>query len=389
VRPSRNVTVLAASLFGLALGEELWQAYMPAYLTALGASGVVVGLFGSLRDLLDGIYQYPGGWLADRFGRRRALLTFTLIATAGYAMFALAPGWPLAFLGLFGVMAWKSGAFPTTFAVIGDSLPRDRRAVAFSVQSILIRLPRVIGAPLGGMLIVSAGMIAGVRASLAMTIVLALVVLLVQYLGFNEDGRSPGVDQAGFRVVWARMPAVLKRLLAAECFIRIGEGIAASFIVLFVTGDRGLTASQYGVLYAIQQTVAIASYLPGGRMADLTGRRPIVGLTFVFFALFPLAVRMAPSFGWFIGAFFVGGLKEIGEPARKSLIVDLSPDDIRARTVGVYYTIRNLLVVPAGALGGFLWQRASHLPLEVACAVGAVGVIVFLVTSRDTPATAR
>jgi hypothetical protein len=98
---------------------------------------------------------------------------------------------------------------------------------------------------------------------------------------------------------------------------------------------------------------------------------------------------MAPSFGWFIGAFFVGGLKEIGEPARKSLIVDLSPDDIRARTVGVYYTIRNLLVVPAGALGGFLWQRASHLPLEVACAVGAVGVIVFLVTSRDTPATAR
>lgn len=54
---NRNVAVLAASLFGLALGEELWQAYIPAYLTALGASGLIVGLFGSCKDLLDGVYQ--------------------------------------------------------------------------------------------------------------------------------------------------------------------------------------------------------------------------------------------------------------------------------------------------------------------------------------------
>src|SRR4026207_851267 len=87
--PHPNVSVLAASLFGLALGEELWQAYMPAYLTAPGASGLVGGLFGSCKDLLDGLYQYPGGWLADRVGRRRTLLLFTALATAGYAVYAM------------------------------------------------------------------------------------------------------------------------------------------------------------------------------------------------------------------------------------------------------------------------------------------------------------
>src|SRR4030095_400922 len=56
---NRNVAVLAASLFGLALGEELWQAYVPAYLTALGAGGLAVGAFGSCKDLLDSAYQYP------------------------------------------------------------------------------------------------------------------------------------------------------------------------------------------------------------------------------------------------------------------------------------------------------------------------------------------
>ena len=48
----------------------------------------------------------------------------------------------------------------------------------------------------------------------------------------------------------------------------------------------------------------------------------------------------------------------------------------------MYYAIRNLLVVPAGVVGGLLWQRSPALPLEVASAVSAVGLIVFVVTAR-------
>jgi MFS family permease len=378
----RNVAVLAGSLFGLALGEELWQAYIPTYLTALGAGAVAVGLFGSSKDLLDSLFQYPGGWLADRFGRRRALLTFTALAMAGYATYALAPSWPVVFVGLLGVMAWKAGAFPTTFAVIGDSLPRERRAVAFSVQSVLIRLPRVIGAPLGGLLIAGFGMVAGIRVALLVTLVLALVVWMVQYYGYREDHRAPAHATSGhLRDVLSGMPSSLTRLLAADCLVRIGEGMAASFVILFVTEVRAFSAAEYGVLYAIQQAVAIAFYLPGGRIADMSGRTPVVMLTFVFFAAFPLAVRFASSFPALVAAFVVGGLKEIGEPARKSLIVDLAPDHQRARTVGAYYAIRNFLVVPAGLIGGLLWQRGPHLPLEAAFIVSGIGALVFALTS--------
>lgn len=35
---NRNVTVLAASIFGLGLGEEMWQSFLPLYLAALGAN---------------------------------------------------------------------------------------------------------------------------------------------------------------------------------------------------------------------------------------------------------------------------------------------------------------------------------------------------------------
>jgi MFS family permease len=372
----RNVAILAASLFGMALGEELWQAYLPAYLSALGATGLVVGLFTSFRDLLDSAYQYPGGWLADRVGPRRALLIFTALAIVGYAIYAVAHSWPLVFVGLLGVMAWKAGAFPATFALVGNSLPAGRRAVAFSVQSVLVRVPRVIGAPVGGMLIAALGIVEGVHTALLATLVLAAGVLALQRYGYRDDPAPP------HRAGRTPLPSSLRRLLAADCLVRIGEGVASSFIVLFVLQVRHLSAVDYGLLYAVQQTVSIASYLPGGRIADRTGRGWLVALTFVFFALFPLAVRLAATFPMLVAAFCIGGLKEIGEPARKSLIVDLAPEHQRARAVGAYYGIRNLVVVPAGIAGGLLWQQAPSLPLEVACGVGLAGAAVFVISSR-------
>ncbi len=379
----RNVAILAVSIFALGLGEELWQPFLPQYLTALGASGFIVGLFSSAKDLLDGLYQYPGGWVTDRWGRKRALSLFTLTALCGYAVYALAWHWAVTFVGLALVMGWKAGAFPTTFAVIGDALPPEQRALGFSVQSILVRVPRVIGAPLGGLLIAAQGVTTGVRIAAGLTLLVAIVVLIVQQRGYRESVRATNNDDGTpLRAIFARMPAALKRLLLAECLVRFGEAIAAAFIVLYVTNVLGYSAPAFGALYALQQTVSLLSYLPAGRWADVTGRRPLIALTFLFFALFPLAVQNAHSLGWLIVAFIIGGAKEMGEPARKALIVDLSDPMQRGRAVGVYYTIRNLLIVPAGALGGLLWARAPHWPLVTGFVVGMAGLLVFWFTER-------
>ncbi len=380
---NRNVAVLALSIFGLGLGEEFWQSYLPKYLAALGASGVAVGLFSSLKDLLDGLYQYPGGWAGDRFGRKRALTLFTLTAICGYALYALAWHWVVVFIGLALVMAWKAGAFSVTFAVIGDALPQGRRVMAFSVQSVLVRLPRVIGAPLGGFLIASFGVVAGVRLAVGITLLLAVIVIVIQQRGYSEPVvAEKDFDNTPARAILARMPPELKRLLVAECLVRFGEAIAAAFIVLYITTTLGYSAPAYGTLYALQQMVSLVMYLPSGRLADLSGRRPLIAMTFLFFALFPLAVQWAQGFTALATAFVIGGLKEMGEPARKAFIVDLADPAERARAVGVYYTICNLLIVPAGTIGGILWTYNPRTPLQIAGIVGMLGLVTFWITSR-------
>src|SRR3972149_903526 len=63
-----NILVLLGTILILGMGEELWIRFVPKYLELLGAGAWGIAAYGTLKDLLDAVYQYPGGWIADRLG---------------------------------------------------------------------------------------------------------------------------------------------------------------------------------------------------------------------------------------------------------------------------------------------------------------------------------
>ena len=376
----RNVSIASAAVFLLGLGEELWKKFLPKYLEALGASTPIIGLFGTAEDFFDAIYQYPGGWIADRLGRRRAFLIFIALASAGYLVYYFASSWPLVFVGLALAMAWQSMASPAIFAVIGDSLPRDRRAMGFTLQSILKRVPIVIAPVIGGAMIVSLGIVKGVHAGLLITLAFAAVTLLLVLKVNIAIKASPATNIAG---VWRSFHSGLKRLLISDVIIRMCEGMTGVLTILYVTNVQGFSTARFGTLIGIQMIVSILVYIPAGKIADRIGRKPFVIVTFFSFALFPLAIVFAMNFGFLVLAFVIGGLREIGEPSRKAMIVDSARDDLRARSVGLYYLIRSLSITPAAAIGGLLWRISPEVPFVVAGVIGLLGTIVFTLTVEE------
>jgi MFS family permease len=376
----RNVVFASAAILLLGFGEELWKRFLPKYLESLGAGTVVIGLFGTVRDFFDAIYQYPGGWLADHLGRRRAFLAFVALASIGYLIYLLSPSWPFVFVGLAFSIAWASMASPAVFAVIGDALPRERRAMGFTLQSMLKRLPMAVAPLIGGALIAATDIRTGVRTGLAITLVLAAIAVLVVGRINLPIIKGASVKMSG---VWRSFHYALKRLLISDIIIRTCEGMADILIILYVTNILGVSVARYGILVAIQLTTSILIYIPAARIADRIGRKPFVVTTFVCFALFPIAVVLSHGFAALVPAFIIGGLREIGEPSRKAMIVDFAEPHLRARSVGLYYLMRSLAITPAAAIGGLLWKIAPQVPFITAGVIGFIGAFVFAVTVEE------
>jgi MFS family permease len=376
----RNVTLASSAIFLLGFGEELWKKFLPKYLEALGASTPIIGLFGTAEDFFDAIYQYPGGWIADRFGRRTAFLIFLTLAFTGYLVYLFGPTWPFAFLGLALVMAWQSMASPAMFAVIGDALPPEKRAMGFSIQSILKRVPVVIAPVIGGLIIAARGIVSGVHLGLLITLGIAtltwFLILLIKVQ--HESHRSTNIFG-----VWASLQKGLKRLLVSDIFIRTCEGMTDVLVILYVTNVLKVSIARFGTLIAIQFVTTLIVYIPAAKAAERVGRWPFVVATFCAFALFPLAIVSARGFGGLIIAFVIGGLREIGEPARKAMIVDFARPQLRARSIGLYYLLRSLAITPAAAIGGWLWKVAPQTPFVIAGVFGSIGTIIFIGTVRE------
>ncbi|HTK75435.1 MAG TPA: MFS transporter [Gemmataceae bacterium] len=378
----RNIIVMLLALLALGAGEELWSRFAPKYLEMLGGGVWVVAAYGTLKDLLDAILPYPGGWLSDHLGRRRALAAFALSAAVGYVIYLIGPSWQWFLVGTCFAVAWNSLALPAIFAVIGDHLPAAKRGTGFSVQSLWKRVPIVIAPPIGGALIAAFGLAAGVRIGFAVSILLAvLAVVIIRHL--YAEAAGPGVVRLRFGEVWRGLDRRLKRLLVADVLARWAEGIPKVFIVLYVLDVLRRAPTEFGWLVSLQMFVATVIYLPLARLADRMNRKPFVLTTFVLFALFPLVLVLVNGTIGLAVAFILAGLREVGEPARKALIVDLCPPAARGRSVGVYYLARGLTVFPASFAGGWLWAIDPSYPFYAAFAIGVVGVVAYGIWGAD------
>jgi len=76
-------------------------------------------------------------------------------------------------------------------------------------------------------------------------------------------------------------------------------------------------------------------------------------------------------------AFAVRGLKEFGEPARKALIIAQARPELRARTYGAYYLIRDCAVTTGSFLGAGLWSLSPQANFIGAAVCGGLGTLWF------------
>ncbi len=373
------------------MGERLAERFLPIYLLALGGGVISIGLLNGLDNFLSAIYAFPGGYLSERIGAKRALLVFNFMAMAGFLMVILIPAWPAVLIGAVFFLAWSAISLPATMGLIAKVLPTNKRTMGVTMHSLVRRFPMALGPILGGLCIGVWGVERGVRIAFSVALALSIMAVLLQQKLIEDDAPPTSADDCTITPeknpwkLFQTMDVSLKRLLVSDILIRFCEQIPYAFVVVWCmqTIAQPVTAFQFGLLTAIEMATAVLVYIPVAHLADKSAKKPFVVITFIFFTFFPLVLLFCQSFLWLIPAFVLRGLKEFGEPTRKALILDLAPESCKAGMYGLYYFIRDVCVSVAAFGGAFLWLVSPTTNFIVAFVFGMLGTIGFACYGTD------
>ena len=378
----RSVAAMLIMVILVGMGEKMAERFLPLYILALGGSNIAIGLLNGMDNLLSALYSFPGGYLSDKLGYKRALLVFNLISLFGYSIVIIFTTWQAVIVGAVFFISWTAISLPATMDLVAATLPSNKRTMGVSMHSLVRRIPMALGPLVGGFLITLYGEKEGVRYAFVAAIILGVVALVLQQVLIKDIHAKKKAESNPLNTL-KFFTSDLRNLLVSDILIRFCEQIPYAFAVVWAVNMNGISPIQFGILTTIEMVTAMLIYIPIAYLADKNTKKPFVFITFIFFTIFPLALLLARSFPWMIIAFIIRGFKEFGEPTRKALIMDLAPEDKKASVFGLYYLIRDVIVSIAAFGGAFLWNISPTVNFLVAFGFGIIGSIYLLLFGRD------
>lgn len=346
----RNRSFVAVSLAVCAayIGIGLVGPVRILYAESRGASLAIISAMASAFLISNFAAQFPAGWLADRWGRRR-LMAAGLVAQALLSLAYIFVSDPVMFVALRFVEGLAGAAIlPSARALIADAVAPEQRGEAYGLFGSFFNAGFLIGPALGGLL-ASTGYTSVFIAAVACRIAaLAIVVIFVPHTAQRYAAARETAGAVRLRDLFA-LPLVGAYILAFGDYLYLGFDLA--LMPLWMHDHLGATTTLIGLAYVAFAAPSIVLSPIGGRVADRSRRSWLIlgfGLGQV-----PLYVMygLAGSIWLVVGLFAVHAvLYSFIQPAVDTHVAAASAEDARARVQGMYATI--------GLAGAFVGANA-------------------------------
>jgi MFS family permease len=373
-----NRNVAGAGLTSLLsdASHEMGTSILPGFLTTLGAPAFVLGLIEGVSDALSSFSKLLGGWISDRFGHRKFIISLGYFITGiSMSLFAIAQSWVLVFVGR--AFGWLARGFrgPARDAILSDSAPPEFRGKAFGFHRAGDTIGAIIG-PLLGVGLMSLWQPFGFadqslpfRYIFLVTLIpgLAAAIAFVVIVRDEKYQRNDGLE---FWKSIKSFPAGFRKYLLAIGIFGLGDFAPTLLILaaasLLTPAYGALKAAQLaGLMYVVRNVVYAAASFPIGALSDRRERKTVLTfgyvvaaitlagfmLTFIFnfaniiflFILFSLA-------GIFISA------EDTLEPA---ITADMIQPNLRGTAMGMLGTINGIGDFVSSSLVGLVWTLVS------------------------------
>ncbi len=372
----RNRTLLAVSLAVCAAftGIGMVVPVRVLYAESRGASLAIIGAMASSYLVSNFLFQYPSGWLADRWGRK-PMMILSLFAQAALSAVYLLISDPLMFVLLrFAEGAAAAAFLPSARALITDAIPPRNRGEAFGVFSAFLNIGFLLGPALGGLLAATGYASAFIGAVLFRLVAIVIVALMIRARTRSGQKVQEEAKSVSVRTLF-KLPLVGAYILGFGDYVFVGFDITLT--ALWMHDHLGAAVAVIGLAYVVFSIPSIIVSPIGGRIAD---RRRRSGLILTFgLAQVPLYIiyGLANSELLVIVLFGVHGVVySLTQPAVDAHVASSTIAGARARIQGLY-SAASLLGGFAGASGcSLLYGLNFRLPLFAIGVVFGICVVV-------------
>jgi len=331
---------------------------LPVFLvTAVGASGLVVGVIEGLAEALALVVKVFSGVLSDYWGKRKGL------AVLGYGMgalskplFALASGAGLVLVARLIDRTGKGIRGAPRDALIADIAPVAMRGAAFGLRQSLDS----VGAFLGPLLAVGLMLLWAndFQAVFWVAVIPGLLSVLVLVLGVQEPVRQhPG---RGINPIRRDSLRRLTRpywtvVLLGTCFslARFSEAF-----LLLRAAQGGLAVTWIPLVLVVMNAVYAVSAYPLGRLADRMSHTALLAMGLLVLLLADLV--LASSNHWAVVMFGVAlwGLHlGMTQGLLAAMVAQSAPAELRGTAFGAFNLASGVALLVASVLAGLLWDE--------------------------------
>jgi len=384
----------------LMFASFLWRPYWGLYILELGGSKSVIGGLATLQAFSSLLLMFPGGILADRFGRKRVILASSLFSVVPPIIFLYSSQWTTLIIGIL-VSSLSALAVPAQNALIAESLPPEKRAMGFGFYTMAWYLFIVFAYPFGGYLMDSLGVVTGTHLGLILSLLVMIPIILLQWR-FIRETYQPTMETVrtlmspkAFITQLRSAPSQLWILFVVAILSSFGFQVFWSFVTVYCVQVVGMNMMQWSIVSVASNLVAAVFMMPSGHLSDRARRKPYIVASQVLTSVSSLGYVASTGFPGVLVTRILGGLGEglggnvfssVGGPVWQALIIDVAPENYRGSILGLMGTVTGFVSSPAPIVGGYLYEGISpQSPFILSFALGALGslLVVFAVKEPE------